>query len=253
MSTPTPHWLSAFLDLAPDEHATAVAFWQGVTCYDLSPARGEHGEFATLVPDEGDDFLRVQRLGEGPSRVHLDVHVDDPDAWAARAEQLGARVLARPGHVVLASPGGLVFCLVTHPAADRPAPVAHDGPGGSHESLVDQVAIDIPGAHYAHECAFWAALTGWPLQDTASPEFMRILTPPAQPLRILLQQLDEPDGVVRAHLDLATTDRRAEVARHVSLGARVAAEGRGWTVMAPPAGPVYCITDRDPATGSLAP
>lgn len=243
----SPLWLTAFLDLAADEHAAATSFWQGVTGYGLSKPRGDHDEFATLVPADGDDYLRVQRTDDGTTGVHLDLHVDDVGGWAERAEHLGATVVARPGHVVLRSPGGLPFCLVTDRAEQRPAPADH----GGHTSLVDQVTLDIPGPAYARECAFWAALTGWPLQDGRAPEFVRIQTPTTQPLRILLQQLDEPAGRTRAHLDIATTDRAEEIKRHETLGARVAQVGRGWTVMTPPAGPVYCITDRDPATGTV--
>jgi len=37
--------------------------------------------------------------------------------------------------------------------------------------------------------------------------------------------------------------------RHEGIGARVAYEGAVWTTMRPPAGPAYCLTDRDPRTG----
>ena len=70
-------------------------------------------------------------------------------------------------------------------------------------------------------------------------------------LGLLLQRLDEPDGTVRAHLDVGTPDRGAEVERHVALGARVLATEEFWTVLADPAGLAYCVTDRDPATGEL--
>ena len=33
--------MSAFLDLAPDRFEEGVAFWRGVTGYELSPARGD--------------------------------------------------------------------------------------------------------------------------------------------------------------------------------------------------------------------
>lgn len=67
-------WVSAYLDLAPADFERGVAFWRGVTGYGLSQSRGERDQFATLVPPDGDDFLRVQRLDHGPTRVHLDVH-----------------------------------------------------------------------------------------------------------------------------------------------------------------------------------
>ena len=56
-----------------------------------------------------------------------------------------------------------------------------------------------------------------------------------------------------AHLDLGTPDREAETQRHVALGATVLAREEFWTALADPAGLPYCITDRDPATGKLAP
>lgn len=242
-----PAWISAFLDLAPEEDERAVAFWQAVTGYDLSPARGDHDEFATLMPPDGDDFLRVQRLGTGPSRVHLDLHVPDAGAATSRAEELGARLVARPpqGYVVLESPGGFVFCFVHHRASRRPRPATW--PGGQ-SSLVDQVCLDIPAASYDGECRFWSELTGWTLTggDEAN-EFRRLERDHRLPIQLLLQRLEDETGRVRAHLDLATTDRAAETARHEQLGATVLDPNeRGWTVLRPPAGPAYCITDRTP-------
>lgn len=221
-----PTWLTAFLDLTPDEFDPAVAFWREVTGYALSPSRGAYDEFATLLPPTGDAHLRVQRIGDGPSHVHLDLHAQD-QAFEART-----------------SPGGLPFCLVS--GAESARPVAATWPGG-HRSLVDQVCIDIPPELWDDECDFWATTTGWEVHQGGRPEFRRLRTPDEQPLRILLQRLDEGGGPVRAHLDLATDDREAEVRRHEALGATVAAVHSGWTVMQPPAGPVYCITGRLPA------
>ncbi|MGI8523226.1 MAG: VOC family protein [Nocardioides sp.] len=224
----SPTWMSAFLDLAPESYDAGVAFWQGVTGYGLSPSRGEYDEFATLVAPDGDDFLRVQRLGSGPSRLHLDVHAS--------------------GHefAIHTSPGGLAWCTVSHPAAIRPRAAAW--PGG-HRSVVDQVCLDIPSGRYGAECAFWSDLLGWGFEAARHPEFRRLHVPTDQPLRMLLQRLDEPDGPVRAHLDLATDDRPAETERHVALGAEVVDSRPGWTVLRDPAGSAYCITDRDPDSG----
>jgi len=58
-----PSWLTIFLDLAPEEYVDGVAFWRGVTGYAVSPARGDEGEFASLVPPSDDAHLRVRRLG----------------------------------------------------------------------------------------------------------------------------------------------------------------------------------------------
>jgi hypothetical protein len=245
----TPFWASAFLDLPASSFAPGVAFWREVTGFTLSPSRGDHQEFATLVPPQGDDYLRVQRIEDGPGGIHLDLHFPDPRAAADRAIALGATEVADLGHVVLRSPSGLTFCMVSHPASRRPEPATW--PDG-HRSLVDQVCIDIPSSGYAEECAFWEALTGWELTSSSvSSDFSRLTRPPGIPLRLLLQRLGESSGPARAHLDLAAEDRVSETQRHASLGATVIAEHAQWTVLRDPVGSAYCITDRDPGTGLL--
>ncbi|WP_206422657.1 VOC family protein [Nocardioides pantholopis] len=238
-------WLTVYLDLPPESFAPSVAYWSALTGYAVSPARGRHDEYASLLPPGGaDDHLAVQRLGSGPGRLHLDLHVADPAAAAEEAVGLGARVLARPtdGYVVLESPGGFVFCLVSHPQGRAAAPAAW--PGG--RSMVDQVCLDIPADGYERETAFWSALTAWELTASAGAEFRRLRHQPGLPVRILLQRLAEPTGRVRAHLDLAADDRAAEVARHEALGGRVLARRQWWTVLADPAGTAYCVTGRTP-------
>lgn len=246
----TPTWLSAFLDFAPDDFERGVAHWEALTGYPRSDSRGDSGQFATLEPPTGDDFLCVQRLGEGPTRVHLDVHVDDPAAAAREAVELGATVQA--GHdtyQVLTSPGGFTFCLVSHPRTVRPVPSSW--PAG-HTSLVDQVCLDIPPGRFDDETGFWHALTGWELRRSAvASEFAHLLRPPGQPLRILLQRLDDGDEPVSAHLDWATTDREAEAERHVALGSELVRRFEHWTVMRDPVGTTYCLTGRSPETGML--
>ena len=79
----------------------------------------------------------------------------------------------------------------------------------------------------------------------------QLIRPTGMPLRVLLQRRDEGDGPVTAHFDLATTDREAEVARHLALGAVVDGGGPRWTRLRDPAGMLYCVTDRDPVTGLL--
>ena len=240
----TPFWTSAFLDLPADAHAAGLGFWRDVTGWTVSPVRGADGEFVTLQPAEGDDHLRVQRLAEGRPRLHLDLHVADPRAAADHAVSLGAREVADLGHVVLRSPGGFPFCLVTHPAS-TPAPAA-SWPGG-HRSAVDQVCLDVPSELHDRELTFWHALTGRELAGSPGhPEFHRLRRPADESLHLLVQRLEEPLGEVRAHLDLAASDVAAETARHEALGARVVAVHDEWTVLTDPAGAAYCITDREP-------
>ena len=224
----TPVWVSAFLDLPAERYDAGVAFWSAVTGFGLSAPRGDHAEFATLLPDQGDPYLRVQRLGDGAGGVHLDVHRPDHDFR------------------VLRSPAGLAWCEVSEPLSRRPPPATW--PGG-HRSQVDQVCLDIAPSAYEEECAFWQTLTGWAWTPTGEPEFRRLAGPPDQPIQLLLQRLDDeqPAG---AHLDLATDDRASEVARHLALGATEVGPGRGWTVLRDPAGVAYCVTGRAPSRGA---
>jgi len=243
--TSRPFWLSAFLDLPEDAFSDAVTFWTAVTGFTMSPLRGESDQFGTLIPPAGDDYLRVQRTGS-PARIHLDVHVPDPDAGAERATAFGAEELADPGlgYRTMRSPGGLVFCLVSHPCGARPP--ARQWPGG-HRSRVDQVALDLPVEVHAVESDFWATLLDAAAEPTDAEEFSVIDRRPELPLRVLLHRLEEPTGTARAHLDLASDDRDAEVARHRGLGAEFVRRHEGWTVLRDPAGLLYCVTVRDPA------
>jgi len=229
-----------------------VAFWSAVTGFSVSEPRGEREQLATLVPPPGpdgagDDYLRVQRIDDPVDRIHLDIHVANPQAAAAAAVEIGAQVLLRheAGFVVLRSPGGLTFCFVPHPAGSWPAPVAWaDG----NRSQVDQVCLDIPPSVYDVETEFWATITGWHHDPDVSREYAR-LEPPHRQLRWLFQRLDDERDAVTVHLDLSADDRLAETARHVALGARVVREHPLWTVLADPLGAEYCITARTPLKG----
>jgi len=236
--------VTAFLDFAPGDLERGIEFWRGVTGYELSARRGDDGEFATLVPPDGDGYLKVQGLDDGPGRLHLDLHVANPVHAAEAAVDLGGHVLVRheAGFVVVRSPGGLVFCFVPHPGGRRPAPASWAG----GRSRVDQVCLDIPPSAYDVEVEFWRALTGWELDPDVDREFARLEVPDEQPLRWLIQRLDDEAGTVTAHLDLASDDRDAEVERHVTLGATAGARHDWWTVLTDPVGTTYCVTRRKP-------
>ncbi|WP_307199236.1 VOC family protein [Nocardioides zeae] len=250
-----PFWVSAFLDVDAAHRETVPAFWAAVSGHRLSPPRGDADEFATLVPPTGHDHLRVQRVDDpgtgAPTRIHLDLHVPDPARAADRAVALGAEVVHRSphGYVVLRSPGGLVFCCVAHAACLR-APAATWSDGSS--SAVDQVCIDAPAHLVDAERRFWADLTGWaPQASSVSTAFSSLRRPEGQPIRLLLQRVEDDRPAVTAHLDVACSDRAAETARHRALGAELVAERERWTVLRDPSGAAYCLTDRDPVTGVL--
>ena len=248
-------WVWAFLDLPEDGFDVAVEFWRAVTRTGVSARRGDRGQFATLLPEQGDAWVKVQRVG-GVGGIHLDLDVDVPLEDAREvAVSLGATVLDEVpdddgtlGVVVCRSPGGFVFCLTRW----RPQETARGQVRRGQPSLLDQICLDIPTDRYAVEVGFWSELTGWGVQDVDSPEFERLEWPRGLPVRFLLQRLDEPSGPVRAHVDLACADVREECDRHVALGAHEVGPGRGWVVLRDPNGHEYCCTARDPLTGGAA-
>ncbi len=138
----TVTWLTAFLDTPrTDSGEASLAFWQRITGWSLSPRRGDRGQFATLLPPDGDALLRVQDVDVDAASIHLDVHVADVHAASEQAAALGGRVAKEsPDLVVLRSPGAFPFCLTSDEGERvRPAPMtAHHG----HASLVDQVCLD---------------------------------------------------------------------------------------------------------------
>jgi hypothetical protein len=251
-------WMTLFLDLPAADFDPAVTFWATVTDSTLSAARGPAGEFATLLPATGDAYIRVQRIRDGAGGRHLDLHIDpaaEPlEAVAARAVGLGATVRHRePAElIVLDSPGGFTFCLVPWDGESSvPAPTIDDR-GARHR--LDQLCLDLPADGFDRECSFWANLTGWPLHRSSLPEFASLGRPPALPVRLMFQRLDQadPDEVVRGHLDFAADDREALAERHLALGARWVGRFSHWITVADPAGQPYCLTVRDPVTGTTA-
>ncbi|KQV69864.1 hypothetical protein ASC64_08615 [Nocardioides sp. Root122] len=234
-----PAWIQVFLDTPASAFEEAVAFWSAVTGWQPSERRGEDGQFLTLLPAAGSAYLKMQAV-DGPAGLHLDLDSTDRPAAVSRSYDLGGtHAWTYEGVEVMRSPGGFVFChtLVDgEPVLDRPG-----------ATMLDQVCLDVPAAHWDAEVAFWAALTGREPEVGSLPQFVRLVRE-GQP-RILVQRLDEPDGPVRAHPDLASADRESDTADHVRLGARVQSVNAFWTVLTAPGGQVYCLTDRDPRTG----
>ena len=110
-------WTTAFLDLPRHDFDAGTAFWRAVTGSGLSAPRGEHDEFASLVPRDGDPYLKVQRIADGPAGIHLDLHTDDVPGFVEHATANGAQVKQPGDYVVMTSPGGFTFCVVgTRPA-----------------------------------------------------------------------------------------------------------------------------------------
>jgi len=244
-------WMTAFVDMPSDAFDNGVLFWERLTATTRSSPRGEHHQFATLIPPDGDAFLRVQRVADGAAKGHVGLHVDDVPAAAVAAERLGAEQVADFGYRIMRSPSGFVFCLVPfHGDHQRPAPVV----SAAGTCRVDQLALDIPYAAFPAEALFWAGFTGWARRTGSRPEFEVLARPPELPLRVLLQRLGpgDPRTATTAHLDIACgADVAALAVEHVGRGALVERVEERWTTLRDPAGLPYCLTARDPSTGVL--
>lgn len=239
-------WLTAFIDMPADRFDAGTSFWRDITGSDISEPRGEHDQFATMIPPGGDAYLRVQRVGDDQARVHLDLHVDSIPEAKETAIGLGARLVTDLGWLIMASPAGLPFCFVADNGESTRTPPQFEPP-----RLLDQLSIDVPAEHFDSEGRFWARLTGWELSP-GRLEFVRLSTPSQLPYRILLQCLgdDDPDSTARAHLDIACGDNIDSIAaEHERLGAKNLGRRHYWVTMQDPAGLPYCLTPRDPATG----
>ncbi len=111
------------IDVPAGEHDRELAFWQAatgqpLTRYDQFPEY--HGG---SLPGGQDVGLLIQRLGDGQSRVHVDIHTDDLDAEVTRLEKLGARRIGQAhSWWIMEDPAGLPFCVIP----DEPGTL-HDG------------------------------------------------------------------------------------------------------------------------------
>jgi hypothetical protein len=103
-----------------------ASFWAALTGYE---PRVLFPPFVGLRDPTGvGPNLTFQAVSGLPSRpsggCHIDLYVDDPSGAAARAEQLGARIVRRVDErevhwIVLTDPEGHEFCLVAAIGPDR--------------------------------------------------------------------------------------------------------------------------------------
>jgi len=103
------------IDVPAADHDRELAFWSGATGQQLIRF-DRHPEYHGAELPGHDLGLLVQRLGDGPGRVHLDIHTDDPAAELARLEKLGAELVAQV-HAwwIMRDPAGLPFCVIPEP------------------------------------------------------------------------------------------------------------------------------------------
>jgi hypothetical protein len=100
------------IDVAPADHDKEVAFWSGATGRPLTQS-GHYPEYHWGEIPGQDVGILVQRLDDGASRVHVDIHATDVDAEVARLEQLGAtRIRQVHEWWIMHDPAGLPFCVI---------------------------------------------------------------------------------------------------------------------------------------------
>ena len=75
--------LKVVVDVPAGEHDRELAFWSAATGSPLGRF-DRHPEYHGAELPGSDLWLLVQRLDDGPGRVHLDIHTDDLDAEVAR-------------------------------------------------------------------------------------------------------------------------------------------------------------------------
>ncbi len=240
-------WLNAVIDIPADRFDEVGEFWVQLTNSTRGEVHPDHDEFVHLLPESGDMHLELQRINSGPPGVHLDLVVarNDIDALTDKAVRLGARLVSKPGHAVLTTPGGVTFCIVPGSTESERAPVID----ADYPHAVDQICLDIPHEHFEADVEFWTALTGWEANEPMFPQFRSFAQPEHLPLRILLQQLGQDDqGGPRAHLDISSGSHIADIVpAHQAAGAEVVEEHKYWSILNDPSGQHYCLTARPPS------
>lgn len=244
--TSAPSWVHLVLEIPRADWGRSVAFWSAATGWDPSAPREDARLFVALGPASGDGWLKLRATNDHAPRVSLDLESPDSSAAIARSLDLGASVArADSGVHVLRSPGGLYF---RHTLAGERRRFTRTDP----DRVLDQVCLDIPAPLRDREVEFWNAMTSRHLEEGLRSEFAFLGDSDAHGgLRILLQRLDSAQGPVTAHPDFAVATRAEETARHSALGAHMINEMDQWTVMQAPDRHVYCLTDRDPASGRV--
>jgi glyoxalase superfamily protein len=237
-------WVHAVIDVPREQHAAAADFWGRVLGWPAGEPWEGHLELCSFEPPEGAAYVHLQRI-EGPPRIHVDLEAETPTGTVGRAVDLGAELVAeRDDWTTMQSPGGLAFCVVQASEHEPPRPV---GFSDRHRSRLVQVCIDSPRSAHAAEVEFWRRLLGGRWVPSGAPEFAgKWHDDSGSPIQLLFQRLDEPEGPVRAHLDLGTDDLAADVRRLTDLGATDVRPGRGWHVFLDPTGRPFCTTRNSP-------
>jgi Glyoxalase-like domain len=100
------------IDVPEADHEAELRFWEAAVGQTLKQNNRQPEYHGAMLPG-GTFGLLVQRLGEGSSRIHLDIHTSDLDAEVTRLEGLGA---VRERYVnslwIMRDPAGMPFCVI---------------------------------------------------------------------------------------------------------------------------------------------
>lgn len=107
-----------------------------------------------------------------------------------------------------------------------------------HRSRIGVILVD-HSERFEEAQAFWAGVTGGTPLVQEPPEYTLLAQVGSLNFEMQRTGAGTPG---RVHLDIETDDVAAEVARVVSLGARVVEERpEGYTILEDPAGLVFCV------------
>ena len=111
-----------------------------------------------------------------------------------------------------------------------------------HKSRLGVVVIDCQAGDFERDIAFWSEALGFPAKRSDDPTDQNYVELEGHPegVKVLLQQVEHPS---RAHLDIETDDKEAEVARLEKLGAKRIAQVKNWWVMEAPSGHRFCVVN----------
>jgi predicted enzyme related to lactoylglutathione lyase len=114
------------VDVPAETHDAELAFWQGALGKPFTQAKRFPEYHWAELPGDGNGML-LQRLGDGPARVHIDIHTSDRAAEVARLSALGASMVDDGEHwAIMRDPAGLVFCVIPDEALNESNATAWD-------------------------------------------------------------------------------------------------------------------------------
>ncbi|MDT0343873.1 VOC family protein [Streptomyces litchfieldiae] len=117
-------------------------------------------------------------------------------------------------------------------------------------SIIRHITVDCAAPHEPYALAeFWSEVLGHPVDaiDEPGDDEVALAVPDGQPTLLFVRVPEAKTLKNRIHLDLQPNrPRDEEVARLTALGATVVDDrrkpnGRGWVVLADPAGNEFCV------------